>query len=174
MTGVPLTAEQINQVIRLFPDHTKKEIHEATGVCLSSIDRIQTRYHLRKSPEHLHNMGVKAGKASNLARGGDSSSCYTKEAIAKRVATYKARYQTEDMRTRWGLPQQTKIRLKHGTKHYHDQTYYLRHLGYVVDEVQKVAYFTPDTHRATRLEKMKRGERKGEFHCYYDFKPYEQ
>ena len=171
MTGVPLTSEQIRLVVRLFPDHTKKEIRELTGVGLSSIDRIQSRYHLRKSPEHLHNMGVKAGKASNLARGGDSSACYTPEAVAKRVASYKARYKTEDMRARWGLPQQTKMRLQHGTKHYHDQTSYLRHLGYVVDEVQKVAYFTPDTHRATRLEKMKRGERKGEFHCYYDFKP---
>lgn len=171
MRGKTLTDAKIAEVRRLFPDHTKKEIRDLTGVGLSSIDRIQSRYHLRKSPEHLHNMGVKAGKASNLARGGDSSACYTPEAIAKRVASYKARYKIEDIRARWGFPQLTKMRLKHGPKHYHDQTSYLRHLGYIVDETDKVAYYTEDTHRATRLEKLKRGERKGEFHCYFDFKP---
>ncbi len=171
--GKRLTREQIRAVIRLFPNHTKKEIRNLTGVGLSSIDRIQMQYRLRKSAEHLHNMGVRAGKASNIARGGDSSSCYTPEAIAKRVASYKERYQMEDMRARWGLPQLTKMRLKSGPKHYHDQTSYLRHLGYIVDKEKKIAYYTADTHRATRLEKLKRGEKKGEFHCFYDFKPYD-
>ena len=169
--GRRLTEEQINEVKRLFPDHTKREIHEITGICVSCIDRIQARFHLRKSPEHLHNMGVKAGKASNIARGGDSSACYTPEAIAKRIKTYKQTYKTEDMRARWGLPQLTKIRLKHGCKHQQDQSSYLRRNGYIIDEAEKVAYYTDATHRSTRLERLKRGEKRGPAICYYEFKP---
>lgn len=173
MQGKRLTEEQIQAVIRLFPDHTKKEIHDLTGVGLSSIDRIQARHGLRKSPKHLHNMGVRAGKASNVARGGDSSACYTREAIAKRVATYKKTYQIEDMRVRWGLRQLTKIHLKHGLKQAQDQAWYLRTLGYIVDKDTLTAYWTASTRRATRLEKLKRGESKGPFHCYFDFKPHQ-
>ncbi len=171
--GRLLTDEQVRQVRILFPNHTKHEIRSITGVGLSSIDRIQAKYHLRKSAEHLHNMGVRAGKASNIARGGDSSACYTPEAIAKRVKTYKETYRMEDMRTRWGLEQRTKIRLPHGTKHYRDQISYLKGLGYIVDETKKVAYYTPGTHRARRLESLQRGGTKGPMRCYFDFRPYD-
>lgn len=173
MQGKRLTEEQINAVIRLFPNHTKNEIHELTGVGFSSIDRIQAGYGLRKSPEHLHNMGVRAGKASNIARGGDSSACYTPEAIAKRVATYKKTYQIEDMRVRWGFEQRTKIRLKHGLKQAQDQAWYLRSLGYIIDGKNFIAYWTAETHRAARLESLGRGNARGPIHCYYDFKPYQ-
>lgn len=171
--GRRLTDEQVREVRRLFPDHTKTEIRDITGVGLSSIDRIQGRYHLRKSAAHLHNMGVKAGKASNIARGGDSSSCYTPEAIAKRVKTYKETYRLDEMRTRWGLEQRTKIRLPHGTKHYRDQISYLKGLGYIVDETKKIAYYTPGTHRARRLESCERGKRKGTMLSHFDFRPYD-
>lgn len=172
--GRLITDEQILEVRRLFPNHTKKEIRSITGLGYSSIDRIQARFHLRKSAEHLHNMGVKAGKASNIARGGDSSACYTPEAVAKRVQTYKETLRREDMRLRWGLPQKTKIRFSHGTKPYRDQISYLKGLGYTIDEDKKVAYYTASTQRATRLERIKRGESKGYMRCYFDFLPYEQ
>lgn len=171
--GRPLTKEQIALVRRLFPDHTKREIAERAGVGASTVDRIQAMFHLRKSPEHLHAMGVRAGKASYIARGGDSSACYTPEAKAKRLATYKKRYALEDMRVRWGLTQQTKMRLKHGTKHYHDQVYYLRKMGYIIDERNKVAYYTETTHRATRLESAPRGRKVGSMLSHFDFKPYD-
>ena len=172
MRGKRLTEEQIKEVIRLFPDHTKRDLREMTGVGYSTIDRIQRRYGLRKSLKHLHNMGVRAGKASHIARGGDSSACHTPEAIAKRVATRKKTYQMEEMRRRWGFPQLTKIRLKHDPKGLHDQASYLRSIGYIVDDTNRVAYYKPDTRRASRLEKLKRGEISGAFHCYFDFKPY--
>ena len=77
------------------------------------------------------------------------------------------------MRVRWGLPQQTKIRLKHGTKHYHDQVSYLRKMGYILDEGSKVAYYTETTHRATRLESAPRGRKVGAMLSHFDFKPYD-
>ena len=168
-----LTDSQVADVIRLFPDHTKDEIHHLTGVSRSSIDRIQRINHLYKSKEHLSRMGVRAGTASNIARGGKFIGNHTPEANAKRSATYKKLYQMEDMRVRWGLEQRTKIRLRHGCHREQDQRCYLRSLGYIVDEKKFIAYYTDDTHRASRLEKLKRGEKRGPYHCFYDFKPYE-
>lgn len=173
MRGKKLTEEQINAVVKLFPNHTKRELHDMTGVGFSSIDRIQRENGLRKSREHLHRMGVKAGKASNVARGGDSSACYTPEAIAKRVKTFKETRRIEDTRVRWGLPQLTRIRLRHGCKYQQDQRSYLKSLGYILDDKNYIAYYTPDTHRATRLEKLGRGVNKGAMRCFYDFKPIE-
>lgn len=164
----PLTQEQIDEVRRLFPDHTKPELKAITGVGLSSIDRIQARYHLRKSPEHIHNMGVKAGKASSKARGGDNSCCYTPEAIAKRVESYKRTFREEQVRRKWGLQQLTKIKVLKQPKAKCSQRYYLKHLGYILDEQNCVAYYTQET---TRAVKMERGWSK-RIRNYYKFKPY--
>lgn len=164
----PLTKEQIDEVRRLFPDHTKQEIREMTGRGLSSIDRIQARFHLRKSPEHIHNMGVKAGKASNIARGGDNSACCTPEAIAKRVESYKKTFRAEQARRKWGIHQLTKIKVLKQPKEKCSQRYYLKHLGYILDEKNCVAYYTDET---TRAVKMERGWSK-RIHNYYKFKPY--
>lgn len=165
---IPLTKEQIDEVCRLFPDHTKQEIHEITGRGLSTIDRIQARFHLRKSPEHIHNMGVKAGKASAVARNGDNSCCYTPEAIAKRVETYKKTFREEQVRRKWGVHQLTKIKVLKQPKAKCSQRYYLKHLGYILDEQNCVAYYTEET---TRAVKMERGWSKRIFN-YYKFKPY--
>ncbi len=171
--GRALTDEQIDYIRHNFSDKTKYELAKEVGVSTSTVDRIQSRYHLRKSPEHLHNMGVRAGKASQEARGGKFIGNQTPEAIEKRIKSYKARYQIEDMRARWGLHQLTKMRLKHGCKQQQDQRSYLKMLGYIIDSVNYVAYYTETTHRATRLERLGRGGKKGPMRCYYDFKPYD-
>lgn len=166
--GKPLTKEQVAEVRRLFPDHTKQEIREMTGFGLSTIDRIQARFHLRKSQEHLHNMGVRAGKASSIARGGDNSACYTPEAIAKRVASYKRTFREEQVRRSWGIRQLTKIKVLRQPKQKVSQRSYLKSLGYILDEQNCIAYYTEETTRAVKMERnwSKR------IHQYYKFKPY--
>lgn len=163
----PLTQEKVDEIRRLFPDHTKQEIRELTGVGLSTIDRIQARYHLRKSPEHLHAMGVKAGKASNIARGGDNSACYTPEAMAKRVASYRKTFREEQVRRRWGIHQLTKIKVLRQPKQKISQRSYLKSLGYVLDEPNCIAYWTPDTVRAVKMER----DWSKKVKQYYKFKP---
>ena len=169
----PLTPEQIDEVRRLFPDHTKQEIRLIVGCGSSSIDRIQARFHLRKSEEHLHNMGVRAGKASNIARGGDSSSCYTPEAIAKRVESFKRTFHEDQIRWKWGLETRTKLKVKKQPKAKCNQRSYLKKQGYIIDDEKHIAYWTEDTIRATRLERVERGVQKGAFKPFYTFKPYE-
>lgn len=165
--GKPLTEEQINWVRRLFPDHTKPEIREITGVGLSSIDRIQARFRLRKSKEHIHNMGVKAGRASAVARNGDNSCCYTPEAIAKRVAHYKRTFREEQVRRKWGVHQLTKIKVLRQPKQKVSQRSYLKKLGYILDEINNIAYWTESTTRAVKMER----DWSKKIHQYYKFKP---
>lgn len=113
-------------------------------------------------------MGVKAGKASAVARNGDNSCCYTPEAIAKRVETYKKTFREEQVRRKWGVHQLTKIKVLQQPKAKCSQRYYLKHLGYILDEPNCVAYYTDET---TRAVKMERGWSK-RIHNYYKFKPY--
>ena len=164
-TGKRTEQWRIDLVRANFANHTKQELSDMAGVSCSTIDRIQAVYGLRKSREHLHEMGVRAGKASNIARGGDSSSCYTPEAIAKRVATYKARFKTERARVIFGLEQKTKMRVKVQPHPKCNQRSYLKKLGYIIDEKEMIAYYTPQTHRAKRMEAQPRK--------YYYFKPFE-
>ena len=165
----PLTQDQIDEVRRLFPHYTKHEIREMTGRGLSTIDRIQARYHLRKSTEHLHEMGVKAGKASNIARGGDNSCCYTPEVIAKRVESYKKTFREEQVRRRWGIHQLTKIKVLRQPKQKVSQRSYLKKLGYILDETNNIAYWTEETTRAVKMER----DWSKKVHQYYKFKPYQ-
>ena len=170
--GKKISQEIIDYVRRNFADKTGYELVAETGLSKSTINRIQARYKLRKSKAHLHDVGVRAGKASNIARGGDSPACYTPEAKAKRVATYKETLRKEEMRVKWGLTQKTKIRLRHGPKSKADQKSYLNKKGYVIDENKLIAYYTEETKRAKRLEKCPRGMRIGNMRAYYSFKPY--
>ena len=73
---------------------------------------------------------------------------------------------------KYGFRQRTRLRLKTGSKGFHDQASYLRQHGYVVDKEKQVAYYKSDTIRTRRLEKLTRGENKGQMHCYFEFKPY--
>ena len=171
--GRKITDEQICLVRENFANMTKGELALLAGVSRTTVDRIQSMFKLKKSAQHLHNMGVKAGKASNIARGGRFIGNHTPEANAKRLASYRETYRLDDMRVRWGLPQRTKIRLKHGSVQQQDQASYLRGLGYIIDDKERVAYYTETTKRATRLEGLTRGEKKGPMCCYYQFKAYQ-
>ena len=167
-TGTPLTQEQINQIRKLFPDHTKPEIKAITGFDLSTIDRIQAKYHLRKSPEHIHKMAVKAGSASAVARGNDNSACYTPEAIAKRVESYKKTFREDQVRRRWGVHQLTKIKVLQQPRAKCSQRSYLKKLGYILDEQNCIAYWTDETTRAVKMER----DWSKRIHQYYKFMPY--
>lgn len=172
-TGRRLTSKQLNYVLDNFADMTNPELAEAIGVSRSCICNIQQRYNLKKSKEHYHLMGVRAGKASDKARGGKwPGMC--QEVIDKRAATYNATRKSEEIRYKWGLPQKTKIRLRKEPRQKHDQRIRLEKFGYIIDEANLIAYYTEQTRRATRLEKIPRGQKIGSMKSFYDFKPIEE
>lgn len=93
----------------------------------------------------------------------------TPEAIAKRVETQKKQHRTEVARVMFGLEQKTRKHIRIESRAKLLQRNRLQRLGYVVKEKELVAYWTPETHRAKLLERMKRGEKRGKMKCFYDF-----
>ena len=163
--GRPLTEEQINYIRENFKDCTNQEIADALGISKSAVSRVQKRYGLYKSPAHNHRISVKAGKASAKARNYQTFGL-TPEVISRRVESYKRTFREERARATFGLPQRTKIKVKVQPRKKCHQRAYLKHLGYILDEANNIAYYTESTTRATRMEARPRE--------YYKFMPYEQ
>lgn len=166
--GHPMTDEQLAFILEHFANMRNQDISDAIGLSRSAICRVQKTYGLRKSKEHNHNMGVKAGKASSAARGGKALGI-TPEVVAKRVESYRRTFREERARAVFGLPQKTKIRVKKQPKRKCSQRSYLKSLGYILDEPNCVAYYTESTTRATRMERNWDKKRN-----YYKFRPYEE
>lgn len=165
--GKPLTEEQIAFIRRNFATMRNQDIANALGISKSGVTNVQKRYHLRKSPEFASALAVKAGKASNLARGGKALNI-TPEVIEKRVATYRRTLNVERARRNWGLPQLTKAHVLRQPRRKCSQRAYLKKLGYILDEPNCVAYYNENTTRAVRMERNWDGKRN-----YYKFKPYQ-
>jgi len=160
MTGHPLSQEQIDTIIRLFPTTNNKELARITGASKSCIANYARKYHLRKTPEHV----TAVHRASGLASAATGNIPHlTDEIITRRAETYKQRYKTEKARRLFGLEQKTKIKIRIAPRDYQTQRYYLRQLGYMVDDREKVAYYDDNTKRAFRLEAKPKK--------YFSFKP---
>ena len=166
-TGHPLTEEQLRFVIENFRNMTNNELAKAANCSRSSVCRIQRAYKLKKSSEHYHKMGVRAGKASSVSRGGRALGI-TPEVIEKRVASYKQTLREERARVAFGLTQKTRAKVKRQPRRKCSQRAYLKKLGYILDEPNCVAYYTDNTTRAVRMERNWDGKRN-----YYKFKPYQ-
>lgn len=160
-----ITDEQVEFVRRNFANMRNIDLAEQAGVSMATVCRIQSRYHLLKSREHNTRMGRKAGLASLEARGGAQVCEFTPEMIAKRVESYKRTARTERARVAFGLEQRTGIRVKKQPKAKRQQRWYLKAHGYILDEVNIVAYWTDTTERCPIMEKGLRNRQ------YYKFKP---
>jgi len=129
--------------------------------------RIAMVYHLKKTEEHYSAMGRKAGMASSKARGGQCFGVYTPDIIAKRAETFRRTFHEDQVRWKWGLTPKTRLRVRKQPKAKCNQRSYLKHLGYILDEENCIAYYTEATRRATRMEAYTNKK------VYYKFKPYE-
>ena len=167
-TGRPLTEEQVLFIRRNFADMKNQDIADALGVSRSAVSRVQKQFRLRKSQEQKRRMLVAAGKASADARENRPLNI-TPEVIAKRVASYKKTFREEQVRRRWGIHQLTRIKVLRQPKQKVSQRSYLKSLGYILDEKNCIAYYTPETTRAVRME----ADWSRKVHQYYKFKPYE-
>lgn len=85
--------------------------------------------------------------------------------MRKRSAEARRRtFMEERARVTFGLPQRTKLRVKRQPQQKVQDRYYFKRLGYIIDDVNNVAYWTPETRRATVLESRPKR--------FYTFKPY--
>ena len=159
-----LSKEDIRTLVEMYPDHSDSEIAEALGISICTVKSRRTKMGLRKSKEYLSRIN-----RERAIRCGNADRLNTPEAIARRVQTMGDTIRADKMRLKWGMEQRTKRHFRNEPTARLLQRNRLRRLGYVVDEKALVAYWTEGTHRATRLEKLKRGEKKGSLKCWYDF-----
>lgn len=86
--------------------------------------------------------------------------------IEKSAESRRQTWKEERARRCFGLPQQTKLRVRNRGRRFHLNTWYLRSRGYEVDTNNLVAYYDESTNRCPVLER--KGRNPGEGH-YFDF-----
>jgi hypothetical protein len=91
----------------------------------------------------------------------------TREAIQRRIEAYNMTYREEKARCVFGLPKKTKIRVRREPIQKKSQRTYLRGRGYIIDRENNIAYWTPNTRRAVRMEAYTKKK------SYYKFLSYE-
>ena len=111
--------------------------------------RVEGRYRPRKGlPEHLREHTYRNGDKPWTRCGMEKWQDAVQRGSKKRAQTFRE----ERARAHFGLPQRTKL---HVTKQPREKIlarHYLKKLGYILDEKNLIAYWTPRTTRAYRLE----------------------
>ena len=192
---IDLTDGQLAWFVENFPNLPNSEICEHLGCGESSVHRLARKHGLVKGESFLEWRADKAKDALRLhykihkhpgnpeairkyryQKGHDPRITLGeekfREAIRRGAETRREIARVERARISFGLPQQTRMHLKKQPRQKIWQRCYLKKRGYILDEKNNIAYYTPDTHRARRLEGVSRGGRKGTIAPYYDFKPY--
>ena len=167
--GRCLTDDQLAYLAEHYPYTSNEELAKELGISIHTISSRRTRHGWKKDKEFIrkyqHEIAIKNNAWARLN---------IPENHAKGIATRNKIYAAEKARIKWGLPQLTKRHFSSEPREKQVQRNYLKRLGYIVDDTNLVAYYTPETHRARRLENIKRGERKGTIKPYYDFLPYDK
>ena len=160
-----LPEESVAFIIEHFKDTENHELARKVGCSLSSVNHIQKRFNLKKSKEHLYKQYSKCGKRGIELHGAPKVS---EEAIRRRTETFMKMYREEKARCAFGLPQRTNIRVRREPILKQSQRTYLRSLGYIIDRENNIAYWTPETKRAVRMEAYKKKK------SYYKFLSYDE
>ena len=163
-----LSDEKIEYLKNHYAETANDELAERLNISISCVRRYCTKLRLRKSKEFLaHINSERAIRCNNAAH------INTPEAYAKRTETRRKLYEEERVRIKWGLPQLTKRHFTSEPRAKLLQRNRLIRLGYIVDNKKLIAYYTPETKRAVRIERIPRGQTKGSITSYYEFKEYE-
>lgn len=160
-----LPKETVAYIIEHFSDTENVALAREAGCSPSAVNRIQHRYHLKKTKEHLHKQYSKAGKRGIAVSGIPPIS---EEAIRRRTETFLKMYREEKARCAFGLPKKTKIKVRREPILKQSQRTYLRSRGYIIDRENNIAYWTADTKRAVRMEAYTKKK------SYYKFMSYEE
>lgn len=190
---IVLTPRQEAYLVRNFKNTKNDILMEKLGLKFSTFHRIVRQLGLKKTKQFIHKCQKEmaaAAKASHLKNGTyppkghrfpRSEEFWHKkgekpwdgigrerwmEAHARGVEKRKKTFREEKARVNWGLTQKTKLRVISVPKQKIIDRSYLKKRGYILDEANVIAYWTPETHRATRLEARPR-----RFYKFAEYKP---
>ena len=134
----------------------------------------QKRERISKALRHLSVIGElkvtapQNGIKSRFKKGFNPTELFGEEKVKemhKKSAESRRRVFIEERaRVTFGLPQRTKLRVVRQPRQKIEDRCYLKRIGYIIDDVNNIAYWTPETRRATVLESRPKR--------FYTFKPY--
>ena len=161
-----LTPEQVALMGSLYPDHSNEEVALQMGLSVFTVKSRAERHGWHKPQAYKSNLYREVAIRCNNA-----DRINTPEAYAKRNETRRKSHASERVRIKWGLPQLTNrhYRIEPRERLLHRNR--LERLGYIVDKDKLIAYYTPQTKRAVRIEKVPRGKKVGSIRGWYDFAP---
>lgn len=178
-TKITLTPKQKAYLIRHYQNTKNDILMEKLGLKFSTFHRLVRELGLKKSRQFMkkcQKATADAAKASHIANGtyppkgyriprseefqykpGDKpwERCGRRRwnrGRKKAAETWKETFRVEKALRNWGLPQKTKLHVMQTPRQKILDRAYLKKRGYILDEVNVIAYWTPETHRATRLE----------------------
>ena len=156
-----LTEEQVTWIRENYSRTSNREICETLGIRKNRLLRVRTMYGLEKDDDYkaavFRENADKAQRASSsILRGKSYEELYGKERAAeirRKILDKQAEtYRRERLRIRWGLPQQTKMKLGRASQ----KVYYIRHQlkkkGYIVQKGYGHVYFDDNSRRSLRME----------------------
>ena len=179
---IRLRPDQLDWLVKHFKDRENEFLAYKLGISEASLHRLARRYGLRKSKAFLKARSQDGGRTSiyyhrkrddgfipkkgDPVRPGSEKAWFRPgvrsvdrigkkreaERIRKSAASRNATRLNEAIRLRRGLPQLTKLRIRTVPKETYAERHYLRKRGYVLDDAQLIAYWTPDTLRCPRKE----------------------
>ena len=180
---ITITPEQEAYLAEHYGDTRNDVLMEAVGLKFSTFHRTVRALGLKKTPEFMKEVQRSAQEAARkwhrINRGK-----LPKKALPEQLKKYQFKpgespkdrigaerwaeaskkahdrleqtRREEKARAHFGLPRRTKLRVVRQPRQKHLDRHYLKKRGYVLDEENLVAYWTPETRRATRLEKKPR------------------
>ena len=161
-----LTPKQLAYLEKHYPDTPNEVLARRFGL---SVHTIRSRAEKHKWHKSKAFVAKRRSEAAIRTRSADRIN--TAKAERKRQRTIRQRLEDDRERALAGLPQKTRKHFRTMSRQQFMQKCYLRRLGYVVNDAIRVAYYTPSTKRALRIEKVPRDTTRGQIHAYYDFWP---
>jgi len=176
---IVLTPEQEAYLVKHYRNTKNDILMEKLGLKFSTFHRFVRALGLKKTKQFMkkcQKATSEAAKASHIANGtyppkgyripraeefqykpGDKpwSRCGRRKwnrAVRNGSEKRKETFRVDQCRRRWGLPQKTKLRVMQTPRQRILDRSYLKKRGYILDEVNVIAYWTTETHRAIRLE----------------------
>ena len=174
-----MTERQERWFIKHFKHTKNAEIAEKLGISPTSVVRLARKYGLKKSPQFMAKCvaaTTAAAKRSHLINGtyppkgfqipgkekgyfkvGETSlqrlgPKREAERIRKATESREKTRKSERARAVFGLPQRTKLRVIPVPVAKIKLRCYLKKCGYIIDEKERIAYYTEETKRGKRIE----------------------
>ena len=147
---IVLTPEQEAWLRDTFPVTASHEVCRKLGVSMRTLYRLVRELGLKKDSDYLRHMEQRFQKGHNSwAPLDEQGRLNRKKSMSDKM---KNHFRIDRARAHFGLERLTRLHVIAEPRKKTSDRHYLKSRGYILDEVNIIAYWTPETRRATRLE----------------------